>query len=72
MTGVINDCESNPLKPKALPLERARGEQDLSSFLLLNSAKQKEPSGDVVSAGCGALIQGGGLNTAFIGFLYSA
>lgn len=65
---VINDCESKPLKPKALPPQGQEENRTKSSSLLLNLAKQKEPTGDVVSAKCGAVLQGGGLNTAFVNF----
>jgi len=39
---------------------------------LLNSAKQTAPLGAVVLAECGALTQGGGLNTAFVDFHQTA
>ena len=51
ITGVITACSYNTLKPKALP-RRAR-EQDLSSSLLLDLAKQAEPIGEAVCAKSG-------------------
>ena len=49
---------SEHAKAEGFAPQGKRVEQDESSSLLLNLAKQTEPSGEGVSAKCGALKQG--------------
>jgi hypothetical protein len=42
------------IKAEGFAPQGKREEQDLSGSLLLNSTKQTEPTGEVVSAECGA------------------
>ncbi len=72
MIAFINGYIRNHLKTKALPRRGKRKNRTKSSSLLLNLAKQTKPIGEVVSAKCGALIQGYEWKTALIGFHYSA
>lgn len=53
ITGIITACFCNTLKPKAFAPQGKSEEQDLSSSLLLDLAKQAEPIGEAVCAKSG-------------------